>query len=108
MSDRKSEIASIKSAGPTPLSQVLIGWLGHGKKITFRNLPTFLVFIFAVERKEQASSTSATDKGACNTWIVLGRFQNVEPEVAALERTRRQDGLQAKSDSPLTPEFRNL
>ena len=31
MLDRNSEIASIKSAGPTPLSQVLIGWLGHEK-----------------------------------------------------------------------------
>ena len=61
MLDRKSEIAPIKSAGSTSLSQILIGWLGHEKKIMFRILPTLLVFISAVERKEQASSTSVTD-----------------------------------------------
>ena len=109
MLDRKSEIASIKSAGSTSLSQILIGWLGHETKKNYVQESTNFAGVYIRRGKKRTSVfyISYRLRGKQQMDRLGTILEGWTAEVAAVERTRRKDDLQPNSDPPPTPEFRN-
>jgi hypothetical protein len=108
MLDRKSEIAPIKSAWSTSLSQILIGWLGHETKKNYVQESTNFagVYIRRGKKRTSVSYISYRLRGKQQMDRLGTILEGWTAEVAAVERTRRKDDLQPNSDPPPTPEFR--